>query len=67
MKTFICNRCGKKIPITGSKEQWDEYYSRARNIQDIFPELSPDDREVLLSGICGECFSDYLGGQNENI
>jgi len=25
-------------------------------IQQCFPDLSPDDRELLISGICGSCF-----------
>jgi hypothetical protein len=30
-------------------------------VQNEFPELSADERELIISGICGKCFDDLLG------
>lgn len=32
-----------------------------RHVQDIFPYLSANDRELLISGVCGECFDKMFG------
>ena len=32
-------------------------------IQDAMPYLSADDREILISGICGECFDNMFAGE----
>jgi hypothetical protein len=36
------------------------------HIQDAMPEVSADDRELLISGICGQCF-DKLFEEDEEI
>lgn len=33
--------------------------------QDAFPYLSADEREKLISGICGECWEKYFGSDEE--
>jgi hypothetical protein len=53
---FVCEECGLQKVIAGNPEQWEAYIYKTKNIQDIFPELSAADRELMLSGICGECF-----------
>ena len=43
------------LPVT--QEQLDEYFNgdiRGRLIQDIFPDLDPDQREFILTGITPE-------------
>lgn len=34
-------------------------------IQDAFPYLSPEDREMLISGICPTCWEKMFGGKEE--
>ena len=34
-------------------------------IQDAMPYLSPDEREILISGVCGRCF-DAMFGEGED-
>ena len=41
-------------------EQYNNYINQTDLIQRIFPEISPDKRELLISGICGECFDDMM-------
>jgi len=33
-----------------------EAWQHGALIQDALPELEPDDRELLISGVCGDCF-----------
>lgn len=52
-----CIICRKEHTILVNREDWDLYTSPNRPyIQDIFPYLSPEDRELLISGICSKCF-----------
>ena len=47
---------GKVITVYG--EDLFKYQSLGALIQDAFPYLSTDDRELLMSGICKPCFDD---------
>ena len=52
-----CAFCGKYKMIPMTLDQWNLYCSQDRpHIQDIFPELSADDRELLISYTCPECW-----------
>lgn len=35
-------------------------------IQDVMPELSADERELLISKTCGKCFDNLFGGVDED-
>lgn len=61
-----CRMCKKIVYLEAKISQWEEYHSsHRRHIQAIFPEMNASDRELLISGICGECF-DSLFGQEED-
>lgn len=50
-----CSKCNKifQFELDSSKlKRWQH----GEKIQNLFPELSADDRELLISGVCGECF-----------
>ena len=48
------------VPVEGFRRwQAGEY------IQDALPELSCDDREILISGICPDCWADIFGEDDE--
>jgi hypothetical protein len=34
-------------------------------IQDHFPHLTDDERELIISGTCGSCFDDMFGEKYE--
>jgi hypothetical protein len=55
-KKFICRKCKKEIIIDGTEDQWTMYKQGQMAIQRIFPEVPPDNREILQAGQCGECF-----------
>lgn len=35
------------------------------HIQDIFPYLTPAERELLISGTCEECWNKMFGGEDD--
>lgn len=52
-----CRYCGKKIPLKLHSEGIVEFSSpNRRHVQDIFPYLTNDERELLISGTCKECW-----------
>lgn len=50
-----CRMCGKHRTMEVSEKGYYLWYHGAL-IQDALPELSLDDRELLISGICSECY-----------
>lgn len=55
-----CPFCGKESVVSVFE---DDYYAWLRNglVQDVFPYLSADERELLISGICPECWEKTFG------
>lgn len=60
MKT--CIFCGKPQHITAPDEAWIAWNAGAK-VQNAFPMLSLDEREILISGICGKCFDAMFEGE----
>lgn len=64
MKTFKnpftidipCRICGKRVKIVVEKDDYIRFTRGESYVQDIFPYLSADDREMLISQTCGECW-----------
>jgi hypothetical protein len=54
-----CAECGHTVilPSRGVRD-----WANGQHVQNAMPKVSPDDREVLLSGWCGPCFDRKLGG-----
>ena len=59
MKTVckVCPKCGKKNYIEMSDEQYQKYTEGSDLIQRIFPEMSPAQKEILITGICEDCWN----------
>ena len=58
--TKVCPECGKKTTITVDIDA----YARWRNgelIQRAFPDMSADDRETLMTGLCIDCQKQIFG------
>ena len=52
-----CRACGKEhILMVGVEDYLVFDMPNRPHIQDIFPYLTPAERELLISGICGECW-----------
>jgi len=50
-----CPFCRTETPLTVSERGYRRWVS-GELIQRAFPELSPDDRERLQTGICPKCY-----------
>jgi len=53
-----CPLCGQDHFVDLDEEQYEKYLT-AQRISDI-PRLSTDERELLISGICSECWDREL-------
>jgi len=56
--TFLDIRCIECKDLKQVKVGMEAYkkWQNGLYIQDAFPELSAGDRELMISGICGECY-----------
>lgn len=55
---IICPICGSKHIVTiNDMEAYEKWQSHELCIQEAFPDMSLSDRELLISGICNECFN----------
>ena len=62
-----CRMCCKKTTLLVSREDLDIYSSPNRpHVQDIFPYLSPAERELLISGICPDCWDSMFPIEDED-
>ena len=60
-----CPICGKQHKVLVREEDWELYNSPDRpHVQDIFPYLSPAERELLITGIDDECFNRMFEGED---
>lgn len=52
-----CIFCGKEHEIKiANFEEKIKRYNNGELIQDVFPELTSDDRELCISGCCANCW-----------
>lgn len=51
-----CNICKKVYIIKMSPKQFHDIKKGVGHIQDILPNHSADERELIISGTCGTCF-----------
>lgn len=62
-----CVVCNQIKTVSVLEEDAIEYLNptRERHIQDIFPYLKPEQRELLISNICPECWNDLFPPEDE--
>ena len=51
----FCLSCGKRWEFVVEKHAFDAWQA-GMHVQNAFPSMTDDDRELLISGVCGECF-----------
>ena len=51
-----CKACGRLALIHVPRGGYTMWARGLKNIQKAMPDLSDDERELLISGICGACF-----------
>ena len=61
-----CRMCRKTHSLKVRVEDYLTFDSPDRpHIQDIFPYLTPAERELLISGTCEECWNKMFGGDDD--
>ena len=50
-----CPICGKMNEFECTESEWDEY-KKGGLVQNCFPHATPEQRELLMTGICPECW-----------
>ena len=59
-----CPFCGRGNEVeVNETDYWD--WDDGMLVQDAFPYLSADEREMLISGICPSCWEKYFGSNEE--
>ena len=66
--TVKCTRCQEPNTINNlSLEQIAELYAPGRrHIQDILPNHSAEQRELFISGFCGDCWAEIFDEENND-
>ncbi len=57
--TRRCAMCAQDITVYVKPDDWHRFVDGESFIQEIFPYLTPDQRELLLNGFCGPCFDKF--------
>jgi hypothetical protein len=52
---YVCNKCDEQIILRVNLDDMARW-ENGELIQNAMPYLSADERELLISGTCGECF-----------
>lgn len=64
-----CKICGKSVTISLTPDQYIRYEmwksGKITHIQDALPDVPADQREMFISGVCGECWNDLFGDEEE--
>lgn len=62
-----CNLCGSVYVVFVDSGRYNKWIEGEGFIQDIMPELTPEERELLISQTCDSCFDIIfnLGEDNE--
>jgi len=55
-----CKKCLREFVIFLKTEDYNDWIDGKGFIQDLMPYLSASERELLLSGTCGECFDKWI-------
>lgn len=58
--TVICTQCKRSVEVPATEEQITRWRG-GELIQRAIPNITADQREILMSGICGECFDAVFG------
>ena len=59
-----CVFTGEDYAVSVMKRDWDLYKTGSVLAQNVFPQLSPDDREFLISGISPNGWKLQFGDDN---
>ena len=63
-RKYTCKFCGKEVTVQAEEEKFSRLDAGA-HVQDVFPDLGVNYRELMISGICGECFDQMFESDDE--
>ena len=63
-RKYTCKFCGKEVTVQAEEEKFSRLDAGA-HVQDVFPDLGVNYRELMISGICGECFDQIFENDDE--
>lgn len=52
----VCPLCGRESSVIVDHNDYIDWIKRRGPVQKLFPYLSADKRELLISGTCSECW-----------
>ena len=58
-----CHKCDKSISVMVNSKDFISW-NKGSYIQNAMPYLSTDERELLISGTCGQCFDVMFAEEN---
>lgn len=61
----VCPMCGHANEIAVNEEDYYDWSFDGVLVQDAFPYLSADEREMLISGICPKCWNKLFSEEEE--
>lgn len=62
-----CPACKNTNEVIVDRAAYDAYVGGdARHIQDIFPELTPTQRELIQTGMCQDCWDRVMKPEEED-
>ena len=64
VRTPICMNCGENDGIVVDYDAY-QLWQNGAYIQDAFPEMTPDEREFLKTGIHPECWTAMFGSGDD--
>lgn len=60
----VCPFCGKSNDVLVNENDYYDW-KNGKLAQDAFPYLSADEREMLISGICPDCWNSMWGNDED--
>jgi hypothetical protein len=60
----LCPICKKGISVE-VEDKGLEKYKKGAYVQDAFPNMSVNDRELIISGMCSQCWDEMIGDDDE--
>ena len=66
----VCTNCGRSEAVTVDQSAYNKWSLRQNTVQALFPDLSDDQREVLIGErggffICSVCWPEIMGDDDE--
>lgn len=67
--TMTCPLCNRKVSkdLNITKNQVFRWLNNGELVQNVFPDLSPDDREFLMTGMCSNCQPEIFIGEEQEV